>query len=277
MSKVYALLGYKATPVGLNERKFGIELELEQVHDFSAESIPGCAMVVEDNSLRHAGREFISHPLAFEDVLPFYNGVMHSSDVKWHEKSLRCNERCSIHVHVNTLYMEQEAVITVLRLYAMLEAGFFAAVAPHRHNNIYCVPLYATKQMHHVYNYADDLTNIIESWHKYAALNARPLGGLGTIEFRHLQATEDPNVLLRWITSINCLFDKAAKLRNADLSFPEVLQIYHTVFNNTPSSEVLDLLRLCHQEDVLYRSRIDVRTLTNRIAASKKETVSVEA
>lgn len=267
MSKIYEIFG-KKLPTFYNQRLFGLELELEQV-DGVNKDIANISKIEEDHSLRDGGREFISSPIRAEDALKFYNDVMHvPENVSWAIKHLRCTERCSIHVHVNVLHLEEQQVLNVLRLYSMLEAGFFAVVDEHRRNNIYCVPLSATSLPRRIQNGC--LHELVDHWHKYTAMNAKPMYQLGTLEFRHLQATENPTVFANWLGLINNLFDEGERAATMDITFPHLLQLYQKVFEKPPTEDIKATMMLAYQEDVVNRCKVSAKTLIERIKMFKE-------
>lgn len=267
MSKVWEIFG-KEFPAAYRKRLYGLELELESV-DGLGKDIDNLAQLEEDHSLRNNGREFISHPISLDKAIKFYNDVMHNDFVSWIVQSERCSERGSIHVHVNVLHLEADQVENILRFYSMLEAGFFNIVAAHRRNNIYCVPLSATSLPRKIV--CKDLYEVAHSWHKYTALNAKSLEKLGTLEFRHLQATEDSTLVEYWLRCIDKLFDEGERAQRGDLSFQEVLMMYERVFGYAPTKEIVETLLLAHQEDVVNRCHVPAKTLIKRIQEFKKE------
>jgi hypothetical protein len=151
----------------------------------------------------------------------------------------------------------------------MLEPGFFNQVEDHRKNNIYCVPLSSTKLpdiIHHA-----DLFVIAERWHKYTAFNAKPLFSLGTLEFRHFQATESLADFTRWLTCLDTFFAVCGELRDLDFSFEVLLTMYTRIFRSAPDAATKEHLLLTYQEDLVNRSVFSAKTLTTRIKEFKAD------
>ena len=101
-----------------------------------------------------------------------------------------------------------EQVKVFVLLYAVFERHFFHIAGRSRENNVFCVPLYRTKQLQTIFNIDAE-----PKWHKYNALNLAPIYGdtsenlkcYGTIEFRHLYGTLDTATIVNWVNSICCL------------------------------------------------------------------------
>jgi hypothetical protein len=87
----------------------------------------------------------------------------------------------------------------------LLEPVFFHFVGEQRKSSIYCVPLNYT---YIPGIYKNNLETMIQKWHKYTALNIKPLTfqgegpGFGTIEFRHLFGTGDFEIYNKWISAL---------------------------------------------------------------------------
>lgn len=274
MSKIGAMLGISEKSPAMHYRLFGLELEMEGYSSLDSK-IANLKSVVEDNSLRNNGREFISEPIKFNDACKFFSDVMHTKAVAWYDLDKRCTERGSIHVHVNVMNLEPWQVFNILRLYCLLEVGFFSAVADHRQNNIYCVPLSATNLPSRLCLIDDDIYDLSEKWHKYTALNAKPVTKLGTIEFRHLQATDSTADFLNWLDIIEKLFVCGEIALSDTLTFTDVLGYFQRIFTRLPTDSEHQAMMLAYQEDVVSRHAVDFGTLTQRIKHFKETAIAV--
>lgn len=172
----------------------GIEVEVEQ-HDIN--NRPHAAWVVkEDGSLRNNGAEYVSAPIKASDAPAMLDNLF------THSLSPSCSfsMRTSIHVHLNASDMNIQQMQAVVLLYTVFESVFYNYAGRGRAKNIYCVPITQT----------DLLTYFQEQqlrfkWQKYTGLNLLRLMDLGTIEFRHLAGTSDPERITNWI-GIICRF-----------------------------------------------------------------------
>jgi len=179
----------------------GIEYEVESVHKVM-QNANYILTSTTDDSLRNSGVEVITKPLKYQDALDSHTWLF-TEGLILHKKSEACTELGSIHVHVNFSDVSLEKVRQFIRLYALLEPFFFDAVADHRQNNIYCVPVAATNILKYV---NADVGEMVERWHKYCAFNVKPLSQYGTIEFRHLQITDDHATFETWLRMIHELY-----------------------------------------------------------------------
>lgn len=247
------------------DNSVGLELEMEQVME-TRDEIFGLLNVTEDNSLRNNGMEFISNPLLHNEALRFCKDVLHSTKVAWHDKTQRCTERGSIHVHVNMLHRTVEETVRFLRFYCLLEPQFFSEVEQHRRNNIYCVPLMATSMPRYIQQ--KGLNGMVGAWHKYTALNAKPLSQFGTVEFRHLQATDDMDTIDRWLSIILKLKQAAVDIRDSNLTWEQVLELHLRVFGKPAT--LLEDMEVCFQEDLVSRQQFDVTSIALRVREAKK-------
>lgn len=184
----------------LKEPYFGIEYEIEAVNSFN-DWVDRNFTVISDGSLRNNGREFVSAPQNYEKTLQqFYElhkGIVYLSDLDPY------SERTSIHVHVNCQNLEKEQILNLIRLYIITEPIWFQFISEERQNSIYCVPIYSTilqSETNH------GLYKLIKTWHKYTAFNILPLNKFGTIEFRHLEGTDNYERFHKWLSAINNLF-----------------------------------------------------------------------
>lgn len=180
----------------------GLECEIESIrHSGEGDHL---FKVTNDGSLRNHGLEFISNPISIDTAIPLFK-ELHGA-IALHDADLAFSERTSIHVHVNCANIPQDEVKNIILMYALFEEFFFRLVHPDRRHNIHCVPL--TETYLPVY-YKSDLNTLVSKWHKYTALNIKPLTNLGTIEFRHMQGHNDEVLLDQWLGTINNLVQVA--------------------------------------------------------------------
>jgi hypothetical protein len=185
-----------------------------------------------DGSLRNDGMEFISAPLDKETLLASFKNL-HAS-IQYHEKSEAFSPRTSTHVHINCRTLDSEEARQLVLFYALFEEFFFAMVDKSRRANIHCVPLTETF-LPQLYKF--DMANMVNRWHKYTALNVLPLGKQGSIEFRHLQGTDDQVLLNEWVSTLNNLWRLAQreKLTEEGLSNPHQIALWwRELFKDSP-------------------------------------------
>ena len=189
----------------------GAELEIEDVQRWSPKITDMFGIqVVEDGSLRNNGHEFL---------LPPHNRAQQVDVFKAFHTGLKVGEnpfssRTSTHVHVNMLFATPNQCRNLLLLYAIFEPLAFSYVGRERKNNIHCVPLNMTYMPA---LYKNSFNSIMERWHKYTALNLLPICKLGTIEFRHLEGTDDPVRFDTWLGFLETLWQAAMDLKETSL------------------------------------------------------------
>lgn len=212
----------------------GMECEIEGI-ECPAPAVSGFQLTT-DGSLRNAqgpgghGHEYISHPFTKEKAYERF--------AKLHEQltffEYGFGPRTSTHIHVNCLMLDESEVKNMVLLYALFEEFFFYLVSSERRNNIHCTPLTETylpgRYGHTLY----DLTN---SWSKYTALNLLPLAHHGTVEFRHLQGTSDPEVLRVWVDTLHNLWKLCQTVEITEQSLgsqEEYMNWFDEIFKDTP-------------------------------------------
>lgn len=155
-----------------------------------------------DNSLRNNGMEFISPPMRGERIARSLLALKASLGPK-----VDFSTRTSIHVHLNVRDLTLEQLVSLALVYATVERLLFRWVGQNREKNIFCVPMYNTRDLAGLYeSVLAKLKKGIS--YKYSALNMNtccihhdvPL--YGTVEFRHMYGTLDVPKLITWINFI---------------------------------------------------------------------------
>ena len=215
-----------------DQQLFGIECEVESIAegDWSFLSDRNIS-VTEDHSLRNNGREFLIGPVSAANALVSFS-FLHSRG-HWNKREEKFSHRTSIHVHANCQHREDKVVKTAILLYALFEEYFFLMVDSSRRDNIHCVPLTDT-YLPSLYN--SDIVGLHSRWHKYTALNIKPLGSLGTLEFRHMQGHDDMSLLRQWLSIIENLLslaDRVVVLNRNHLVWTTLEQWFDEIFQGT--------------------------------------------
>lgn len=189
----------------------------------------------EDGSLRNNGREFVSYPVAGENIefaLHTLNKFLHYNvNAKGHEFS----DRTSVHVHVDFREVKFDDVANLLLTYIAVEPVLYNFCGGRRHKNIFCVPVNQTAQYRGIRRFwqnrnYETLSFLIREWRKYLGLNLLPLGNsshFGTIEFRHMVGTIDVERLCQWINMLLRL-KKYALNTNFEANYAEVVNLNTT-------------------------------------------------
>lgn len=149
------------------------------------------------------GFEVCSPPVTGEKGINQICGVVKA--LKEHP-SVICDDRCSLHVHVNVQDLSKEQLASVLVYWIKCESVFFDLMPPGRKRNRYCMTIGNTDMFYH--NTPMDPENIINKlgFYKYLSMNtyhyikkSRP-----TIEFRiaDAKACTDPVYIKNWMRLI---------------------------------------------------------------------------
>ena len=169
----------------------GMECEIESL--VTNKDI-GAFTCTEDGSLRNHGYEYISQPLTRPELIEEFIAL--HQKLKFYDKADAFSPRTSTHVHINCRSLDFDTIRNLILMYAVYEEVFFAMVNRDRRENIHCVPLTETLLNQ---RYKASLEYLVSGWHKYTALNILPLAKLGTVEFRHLQGTNDAELVAEWL------------------------------------------------------------------------------
>lgn len=186
-----------------SNNKFGIELELEEVHPVIWETSFKYWLVVEESSLRNRGAEFILKKPLNGDALYraigelFNHPVVQEANPSW---------RCGIHIHIDVRNWSVEKLAAFTMHYMAAEMELFSTFGNERVYSNFCVPLnfqpfFARKVLNGSVHSLDDAN-------KYSALNYIPMRRLGSVEWRAAKASTDA-AFMRAIVSSFCKLIKA--------------------------------------------------------------------
>ena len=206
----------------------GIECEIESV--ISKQNFP-FFVCTNDGSLRNDGVEFISSPLDKGTLLGAFRNL--HAEIELNNADDAFSNRTSTHVHINCRNITAEHARQLVLFYALFEEYFFAMVDKERRHNIHCVPLTETF-LPSLYKHS--LTKNLTHWHKYTALNILPLAKQGSIEFRHLQGTNNPELLDEWLTTLDNLWRMCQReeMNAISLNNPIIIkQWWYTLFGHS--------------------------------------------
>lgn len=214
----------------------GIECEIESVRGLRGEV--EFFQATNDGSLRNHGIEYISSPMTRDLLVPQFKKL--HANIVYHNRDDAFSPRTSTHVHINCRTLDVDQLKTLLLMYALFEEVFFSMVNPDRRDNIHCVPLTET---HLPTRYRSPMANILKAWHKYTAFNLLPIASQGTVEFRHLQGTDDAVLLDEWLTCIQNLWEIAQtnQITRENIVSPRQINTwFHDIFSHSPRAMALE-------------------------------------
>ena len=194
----------------------GLEIETENVRFRDSEfmQLSGWRTTA-DNSLRNNGIEWVSFPaetqLLGNLIDYFYDHIA---------PQVEFTPRTSIHVHCNLIPFNHKQVDNLIKMYLLLEKALYNFAGKDRDKSIFCVPLCeGGLSFNPSINLENDhaIVNISERWNKYCGLNFTRLHDIGTAEFRHLPGENDKEKLVRWITILQSLVQRAYSMDQSAL------------------------------------------------------------
>jgi len=178
----------------------GIEIEVENIEDGFGVPVEVWASK-QDNSLRNRGVEFISLPVAGNDLVQSLELFF-----RYLPPTAIFSQRTSIHVHVNALDLDVAAIKRFVLLYLLFEKMLYRFVGKDRDRNIFCVPIQDSYRVSKMLNDLETSLSIggrVEhEQNRYAGLNLACLHTFGTFEFRQLGGTRDITKILSWINML---------------------------------------------------------------------------
>lgn len=224
---------------------FGIECEIEAVKDHGKADSIGWN-VTQDGSLRNNGYEYISSPIILDRASDMFQRL-HGS-IKLGKEPF--SQRTSIHIHANCANLESNSVRQIVLLYALFEEAFFLMCSPERRDNIHCTPLTETYLPG---IYGSSLNNMVSRWHKYTALNLKPLAKYGTLEFRHMQGHNDVELLDEWLNIIGNLISLGKRHQINQESFDEknIQLMFMSIFGRSRLKDAYPLVRSMMANQIL--------------------------
>lgn len=224
----------------------GMECEIESVRDHGKAGDYGFN-VTTDGSLRNDGFEYITRAITVPEAIVNFQ-KLHAT-LRF-GVAPKFSPRTSIHVHANCANLSEDAVRNIVLLYALYEEAFFLMCEADRRDNIHCTPLTETFLPN---VYSAGLSTMIAKWHKYTALNLKPLTKQGTIEFRHMQGHNDSMLLAEWLTIIKNLFEVSNRYRVDQNLFGEsrMESVYNQIFGQSRIGGMYKMVRSMMSNQIL--------------------------
>ena len=264
-----------------NDVYIGVELELEDMpFDTQKEGplVPHWQKDV-DNSLRgDYPYEFrFGFPYVGEDIVD----ALEEFDTFVRGKTTKpsCNERTSVHVHMDVRNLTARQLFNLVTVYIATEHLLYNYVAPSREENIFCLPMYkadtevkwAALLSAALYSDTPQTLNMHSSapHNKYGGLNIGVMYKQGSIEFRMHQGEWAAAPLLKWINILLCLYDFAEREEIDIAEFPTKvsdmgpLEFAHQVFGDYTDtllyqSCAMDIIEdVRRAQELLYKPELD--------------------
>lgn len=170
-----------------------------------------------DGSLRNFGVEFISRsPSSLLNLKKNIKGLLSEPVFDDYINTTRT----STHIHANIQHMTKEELFKTLMIYYAVEPLLFEFCGPTRKSNLFCFGMWEAEANTDVlYDiYKGDYSGVSRNFnnYKYSALNIANVAKLGTIEFRHMRGTKDPEPLWKWLDIIDRVYNSHKLFRDID-------------------------------------------------------------
>lgn len=195
----------------------GIEVEVEALTPLPAE-IGGVWLTKTDDSLRNyhyeyicrqpikVGSDKISHIKVLTDKL-------NTSTIK-----LDMSHRTSVHVHRNVQHFTPVEVWNTVIAYWMIEDALLSYCGEGRRGNLFCLPVSSCDGI--INRCIKDLASNIPFSNfpghscKYGGQNLATVAALGSLEYRSMRGTTDPEIIDKWSSALWYLGEKARQFRD---------------------------------------------------------------
>lgn len=168
--------------------------------------------ITQDGSLRGHGYEFITtSPLPIKDQ---DKNLAELFDQEYFKNYIP-SHRTSTHVHANVQNWTMPQLMTFLVTYYLCEPLLTQWGGKQREGNLFCLRLCdAEKSMDAVKLLIDeDFYKLLARFdtYKYAGLNVANVSKIGTVEFRQMRGTNDPQLVKTWLDAIDNLINFSRK------------------------------------------------------------------
>lgn len=211
MKKLRELLGLRRL-----DGSVGIEIEVEGENLRMIDSPTW--KTEDDGSLRGSYPEqrseyVLKRPIAIRNVRESVDELVeHQKDAE-----LKFSFRCSVHVHINVSELTESQFLAFLYLSILLEEPLMNFCGEGRKANRFCLRIADAE------GYLEDLIPVFQHGHaalarinpnnlRYAAINIASVPKYGSLEFRGMRGTLDPNLITTWAQTLYRLREIAKKL-----------------------------------------------------------------
>ena len=188
----------------------GIELEAE----FGAARAPmpqtGDWLAKPEGSLRGTAMEYVS-AFPFKADKNLRSKIDHLCTIV-NAPAARVDKdssRTSVHVHVNVLDLTPTQLLTFGCAYWIIENALFNYCGPKRKDNLFCLRLRDAEAVIETIYHGLDSKRFLESLNtdriRYCGINWNAVPKFGSLEFRGMRGTTDPEVMYTWSSELNHL------------------------------------------------------------------------
>ena len=196
---------YRTHPTG----EVGIEVEVEGANFHNLEYY---WRQEADHSLRGESAEYVLKAPVKREAVPKALNYL-SKKLKQYSRVNESN-RTGVHVHVNMLRSTNTQVFNMIVLYLIFEDLLVEWCGSERVGNHFCLRAKDAKNLLKTLTQCADSGNLRSGMSdrvRYAALNINSMARYGSLEFRPMRGTVDPEIIATWVRMLLKIKDYSAK------------------------------------------------------------------
>lgn len=229
---------------------YGIEIEVEGKNVGEFNPTPGWSLKA-DGSLRDGYELVLRKPVERERLPDYLMAVVKRA--KSHDISVTDTGRGSVHVHYNMQEQELVKVVNFMCAYLIFEEVLVDYCGDHRVGNLFCLRVAdAEGYIDHVCSALRDgnFPGMCNDEVRYSSMNIAALSRFGSLEFRAMRSTIDPDIILEWVDLLTNVFNWSQQFDNPrqlieSFSVTGPDGVYNTVFGlESP---------IAYNEEAIYR------------------------
>lgn len=202
---------------GLKEGLIGLEVEVE------GKNLLGSTFKYwschQDGSLRevegHPAVEYVlRQPLSIEETRKALEFLYYK--LQDNKSEVIMSNRCSVHVHFNCQQYTIRQLYCFILLYMIFEEVLIDWASPERAGNLFCLRAKDSEYIIRMLEFALE-HKTLSDWKedmRYSACNISAIPKFGSLEFRALKGTIDPELIMLWVNLLNNIRVKAEGYKN---------------------------------------------------------------
>jgi len=201
--------------LAVTEGEIGIEIEAEGV-GLARIRVPRGWRLEGDGSLRDNGVEYVlRQPVRRERVFPKCKDLLRAIEQEGAE--VEYTGRAGVHVHVNVQELTMTQTYNFICAYMIFEDILLDFCGDDRVGNLFCLRVRDAEALVDKLREAlqeDNFMLFNDNEYRYAGINITALGKYGSLEFRAMRSTVDPDVIDQWVKILCALKDWAIRFDN---------------------------------------------------------------
>jgi hypothetical protein len=223
---------------GLRETKGDIGIEIE-VEGRNTEFFQQLRLwrVTRDGSLRDGGVELVlPGPVKYSDLPKRLSEIV--SCQRDHGIKVKDTGRAGVHIHMNMQEHSIAEVFNFVCAYLIFENVLIDYCGNHRVGNLFCLrasdaEFFVDNVTHALQN--RDIGRMCSDRVRYASVNVNALASYGSLEFRAMRSTTDPDIVMQWVDLLQAVYKWSQNFRDpielmSEFSVEGPSRVYDAVF-----------------------------------------------